>query len=509
MITKKKPARLAAAILSVMMVFAFMPLITGPAYADDGATVIKTSEITDDMLSYRADKGYLKVGQDTILYIDSDITLHGVTCNDREYHYDTSTQTGTWTGSYYDLTIQGDGEHTLNVIGDINGENALRGVNIYFESGNVNVTLDEVNDIRTDNDFYMKGGSLTVNAPNSTWTPFNVKHKLIVSGGTLTEINTDTGGVNAALYCGHFEMTGGKVKAETEDGAGISAVKNSADSDMDGNFVMSGGKLTVAGEYYGVEVGGMFVMTGGYVSGATKKTDANYAPGIDFGINHEPVIGGGIGITAPVNGVIKQFDKYSNPWYVADEDGNVAALVVLQPLFTETTVSLSATSYTYNGKVKTPTVTVKDGKKVLTKDTDYTVTYADGRKNAGKYTVKVRGKGIYSTDAQVLTFTIKKAKNPMVVTGKTPTVKYSKVKKAAQKLLVSKVLKFSKKAQGTVTYTKAKGNGKITIAKKTGKVTVKKGLKKGTYSVKVKVKAEGTKNYKALTKTVTFKIKVK
>ena len=51
--------------------------------------------------------------------------------------------------------------------------------------------------------------------------------------------------------------------------------------------------------------------------------------------------------------------------------------------------------------------------------------------------------------------------------------------------------------------------GKITIAKKTGKVTIKKGLKKGTYTVKVKVKAAKTRNYNALTKTVTFKIKVK
>ena len=42
-----------------------------------------------------------------------------------------------------------------------------------------------------------------------------------------------------------------------------------------------------------------------------------------------------------------------------------------------------------------------------------------------------------------------------------------------------------------------------------GKVTVKKGLKKGTYKVKVKVKAAGNKNYKAATKTVTFKINVK
>ena len=44
----------------------------------------------------------------------------------------------------------------------------------------------------------------------------------------------------------------------------------------------------------------------------------------------------------------------------------------------------------------------------------------------------------------------------------------------------------------------------------TGKVTVKKGLKKGTYNVKVKVKALGNNNYKAsVTKTVTFKVKIK
>ena len=182
---------------------------------------------------------------------------------------------------------------------------------------------------------------------------------------------------------------------------------------------------------------------------------------------------------------------------------------MIQPLFTRTEASLNTKSYTYDGKVKTPAVTVKDGSKVLAKDTDYTVAYASGRKNAGKYTVKATGAGIYSTDTKILYFTINKAKNPLAVSGRTATVTYSKVKNAAQKLAVSKVLKFSKKAQGTVTYTKSKGNGKITIAKKTGKVTVKKGLKKGTYTVKVKVKAAATKNYNALTKTVTFKIKVK
>ena len=59
-------------------------------------------------------------------------------------------------------------------------------------------------------------------------------------------------------------------------------------------------------------------------------------------------------------------------------------------------------------------------------------------------------------------------------------------------------------------YVKKKGSKKITINRKTGKVTVKKGLKKGTYKVKVKVRAAGNSNYKASGwKTVTFKVKIK
>lgn len=69
-------------------------------------------------------------------------------------------------------------------------------------------------------------------------------------------------------------------------------------------------------------------------------------------------------------------------------------------------VTLSATSYTYNGKTKKPTVTVTDTKgNALTKDTDYTVSYSSGRKNVGKYTVTVTFKGKYG-GSKKLTFTI-------------------------------------------------------------------------------------------------------
>lgn len=75
-------------------------------------------------------------------------------------------------------------------------------------------------------------------------------------------------------------------------------------------------------------------------------------------------------------------------------------------------VKLSAASYTYDGKTKTPSVTVKDSKgKTLKKSTDYTVSYASGRKNVGKYSAKITFKGNYS-GTKTLYFTI----NPKATT---------------------------------------------------------------------------------------------
>ena len=70
-------------------------------------------------------------------------------------------------------------------------------------------------------------------------------------------------------------------------------------------------------------------------------------------------------------------------------------------------VTLSATNYTYNGKTKTPSVTVtdSDGKK-LKEDTDYTVTYPSERVAVGEYIVTVKFKGNYS-GTKKLTFTIR------------------------------------------------------------------------------------------------------
>ena len=60
-----------------------------------------------------------------------------------------------------------------------------------------------------------------------------------------------------------------------------------------------------------------------------------------------------------------------------------------------------------------------------------------------------------------------------------------------------------------MTYSKLSGNKKVSIKKKTGNITIKKGLKKGTYKIRVKVKAAGNSLYKSASKTAALKIRVK
>ena len=101
-----------------------------------------------------------------------------------------------------------------------------------------------------------------------------------------------------------------------------------------------------------------------------------------------------------------------------------------------------------------------------------------------------------------------KEANPLKIAGKTATVKYSTLKTKAQTLSVGKVIKFTKKGQGKLTYAKVSGNKKITINKKTGKVTVKKGIKKSFYTVTVDVSTKGNDSYSPATKSVTFYINI-
>ena len=99
--------------------------------------------------------------------------------------------------------------------------------------------------------------------------------------------------------------------------------------------------------------------------------------------------------------------------------------------------------------------------------------------------------------------------NHMEVKANMQTVKAKKLKKKAQKVAPLKVTG----AQGSVSYKitggKAKAKKALKINAKTGKITVKKKTKKGTYKVKVRVKAAGTYKYDPGSEYVNVTVKVK
>ena len=161
-------------------------------------------------------------------------------------------------------------------------------------------------------------------------------------------------------------------------------------------------------------------------------------------------------------------------------------------------VKLSTSEYTYNGKAKKPAVTVYDCKGNKLSSSYYTISYATGRKNVGKYKVTVKLKGNYSGTLTAY-FTI----NPKETSVSKLT--------AGKKSLKVKIKKVSSQVTGyEIQYSTSK---KFTSAKtkkvssyKTTTVTLKSLKAKKTYYVRVRTyKTVGGKKYYSGWSTYKYK----
>lgn len=152
-------------------------------------------------------------------------------------------------------------------------------------------------------------------------------------------------------------------------------------------------------------------------------------------------------------------------------------------------VKLSATSYVYDGKVKKPSVSVKDKKGNTIPSSCYTVSYSKGRKNVGVYRVTIRFKNGYSgTIYKSFKIAPKKTSIKRLTAGKKNiTVQFGRVSKQVTGYQI----------QYAVNKNFTSGKKTVTIKKNT--VTSKKltGLKSGKrYYVRIRTyKKTGTKTY--------------
>ena len=171
----------------------------------------------------------------------------------------------------------------------------------------------------------------------------------------------------------------------------------------------------------------------------------------------------------------------------------------------------------YTGSAVEPVIMTIGGRE-LVKGTDYDVSFSPSNPvNSGNYKVLITGKGKFKgkTEASFKIFP-SSGSTKAKAAGKTITLKYTNLKKKSLSVVKSKYVKVGSD-QGTISYkiTSAKKGTKsfkksFSISKSSGKITVKKKLKKGTYTLKVKLTAKGSSNYKVTgSRTITVKIKVK
>ena len=123
-------------------------------------------------------------------------------------------------------------------------------------------------------------------------------------------------------------------------------------------------------------------------------------------------------------------------------------------------VTLSTSTYAYDGKAKTPSVTVKVGGKTLKNDTDYTVSYSNNTK-VGTAKVTITGKGNY-TGSVSKTYIIKNNFKKATVSG--ISTKAFTGKNITQSITVKYNGKTLKKGTDyTVSYSSSKSIGTATV----------------------------------------------
>ncbi len=251
---------------------------------------------------------------------------------------------------------------------------------------------------------------------------------------------------------------------------GTASVKFSIGNDV-GGFIISGYAPSYA--YTGKAI------TPGVVVETGSRT---LVPGTEYTVSYSNNVNAGTA-TITVTGV----GKYS---------GKQTANFVIEPKNIQSCDTTDISDRTYTGDAYTPSVTVSDGGKVLTKGVDYTVTYTNNT-NPGTATVVIRGLSSNYAGTKVISFKIL----AVAVKGlKATNVKYNSMK-----------LKWTKQGYADG-YQLCDSKSKVIKTLTKNSVTIT-GLTAGkTYKYKVRSyirNADGTKSYGAFSSVLNATTKLR
>ena len=228
-------------------------------------------------------------------------------------------------------------------------------------------------------------------------------------------------------------------------------------------------------------------------------------------INHDPVVLEALGSDGDSGGSVDTYvppAKSANPIKVKAKTYKIDYKKLLKK---NQTISKNNAFIISNAKGSV-SFTKKSGNKKITISKKGVITVKKGLK-AGKYSLKVSvkasGNSSYKAATRTVSVTIKviTAENPIIVSGNTVTVSGDAL--AAGTLTVARNDAIVvKNAKGTLSYKKISGPELITVDSSSGSITIGTGLVAGTYNVKIKVTAAGTKNYKKGSETADVDIVV-
>ena len=166
--------------------------------------------------------------------------------------------------------------------------------------------------------------------------------------------------------------------------------------------------------YATVDAGGSYIYTGSLIEPSLAVTfnGVTLTKDKDYSVSITSIDGSGTSAGTNIGTVTLTLTGMSN------FTGTKTATYTIQKALDSAMVSEVSGTFTYNGGVHTPTVTVADGSKTLLLDTDYTVAYTNNTP-AGSASVIITGKGLYYGEV-LRSFTIEK--RPVTVKAEDKTM---------------------------------------------------------------------------------------
>ena len=236
----------------------------------------------------------------------------------------------------------------------------------------------------------------------------------------ITNLSVDWSGVEAALKNANYlygdpnnkvnlPQTGTATAIETVEGTFSvvdgEAIQDAGERIITVNFIAGEGTYagTVISREFPIQIGkkpleedmltitGSYTYTGSPITPTCFVADGNLMDESDYTVEYADNTNAGVA-TVTVSGQGNYTGTISKTFTIAPKN------------LTDEMVQPITGTFTYNGQVHTPAVTVMDGETILEKDTDYSVSYSDNT-NAGVATVTVSGQGNY-TGTISKTFTI-------------------------------------------------------------------------------------------------------